>query len=123
MPAEEVASPPFSGATSWCLWDFAHLGRGTLAPVDAPRFVVRGSLYRYIRNPMCLSVLTALAGEAFAIPIGAARGLGDHRCCRLPRLCPRLRGADAATRFGTDYDAYRRAVPRWRRRRPHPHQP
>ena len=29
-----------------CIWEFAKQGRGTLAPIDEPRFVVRGGLYR-----------------------------------------------------------------------------
>lgn len=47
-----------------CLWDFANFGRGTPAPMDAPkRLVVRG-LYRYTRNPMYLGVLTVISGWA-----------------------------------------------------------
>ena len=46
----------------WCVWDFATLGRGTPAPIDAPtRLVVRG-LYRYMRNPMYVGVLTVILG-------------------------------------------------------------
>src|SRR5262249_58329659 len=52
------------GGLLWCIWDFGRRGKGTLAPVDPPRFVVRGGLYRFVRNPMYLSVLIALAGEA-----------------------------------------------------------
>ena len=47
----------------WCIWEFTRRGRGTLAPVDEPRFVVRSGIYRWVRNPMYLSVLTALVGE------------------------------------------------------------
>src|SRR5262249_61071503 len=50
------------GGLLWCIWDFGRRGKGTLAPVDPPRFVVRGGLYRFVRNPMYLSVLIALAG-------------------------------------------------------------
>src|SRR5204862_6608384 len=50
-------------ALVWCIWDFARIGRGTLSPADAPRFVVRGGLYRYVRNPMYVAVFTALVGE------------------------------------------------------------
>jgi protein-S-isoprenylcysteine O-methyltransferase Ste14 len=47
-----------------CVWDFATFGRGTPAPIDAPkRLVVRG-LYRYTRNPMYLGVLTTILGWA-----------------------------------------------------------
>ena len=49
---------------SWCLWDFAITGRGTPSPVDAPtRLVVKG-LYRYVRNPMYVGVITTILGWA-----------------------------------------------------------
>jgi protein-S-isoprenylcysteine O-methyltransferase Ste14 len=49
---------------AWCVWDFATFGHGTPAPIDAPqRLVVRG-LYRYVRNPMYVGVLTVIAGWA-----------------------------------------------------------
>jgi protein-S-isoprenylcysteine O-methyltransferase Ste14 len=51
-----------SAIYTWCVWDFATFGRGTPAPIDAPkRLVVRG-LYRHVRNPMYLGVLTVIAG-------------------------------------------------------------
>jgi protein-S-isoprenylcysteine O-methyltransferase Ste14 len=49
---------------SWCAWDFATAGQGTPAPIDAPkRLVVRG-LYRFVRNPMYVGVLTVLFSES-----------------------------------------------------------
>jgi protein-S-isoprenylcysteine O-methyltransferase Ste14 len=49
---------------AWCVWEFATFGRGTPAPIDAPkRLVVRG-LYRYTRNPMYTGVLTVILGWA-----------------------------------------------------------
>src|SRR3974390_217591 len=48
----------------WCVMDFAIIGRGTPAPIDAPKkLVVRGP-YRYVRNPMYMGVLTVLVGWA-----------------------------------------------------------
>src|SRR5262245_46036224 len=48
----------------WCIWDFFSMGQGTLAPIDPPRrLVVRGP-YKYVRNPMYVSVVTILSGEA-----------------------------------------------------------
>ena len=38
----------------WCIVDFARSGRGTLAPVDAPRFIVRARVVPVVRNPMYL---------------------------------------------------------------------
>ncbi len=97
----------------WCLWDFATFGRGTPAPVDAPkRLVVRG-LYRYTRNPMYLGVLTAILG--WTLLFGAwelciyAMGMG--LCFHLFVVFyeePHLRSA-----FGADYEAYCTRVGRW----------
>jgi protein-S-isoprenylcysteine O-methyltransferase Ste14 len=48
----------------WCIWDFFSAGRGTLAPIDPPKHLVVRGLYRYVRNPMYVSVVTILTGEA-----------------------------------------------------------
>jgi len=46
-----------------CVWQFATKGRGTPAPIDPPKkLVVRGP-YRWVRNPMYLSVLLIVLGE------------------------------------------------------------
>jgi protein-S-isoprenylcysteine O-methyltransferase Ste14 len=48
----------------WCLWNFASIGRGTPAPIDMPRRLVIVGPHRWVRNPMYLSVLCAVAGWA-----------------------------------------------------------
>jgi protein-S-isoprenylcysteine O-methyltransferase Ste14 len=46
------------------VWRFIAVGRGTLVPgVPTEQLVVSG-LYRHVRNPMYVGVLTAVAGEA-----------------------------------------------------------
>jgi protein-S-isoprenylcysteine O-methyltransferase Ste14 len=102
----------------WCIWDFARVGRGTLAPVDAPRFVVRSGLYRFVRNPMYLSVLTALAGEmllfrSVRLAIWELVVAISFHSFVIGYEEPRLR-----RKFGADYETYRTAVPRWLPRRP-----
>ena len=47
-----------------CIWEFGTRGRGTLSPVDPPKELVVQGLYRYVRNPMYLSVSTIVLGEA-----------------------------------------------------------
>lgn len=63
--AVAVALLAIGGAIyAWCVWDFAAFGRGTPAPIDAPkRLVVRG-LYRATRNPMYVGVLATILGWA-----------------------------------------------------------
>jgi protein-S-isoprenylcysteine O-methyltransferase Ste14 len=46
----------------WCVRDFFIAGRGTLAPWDPPRHLVVVGLYRFVRNPMYVSVLTVVVG-------------------------------------------------------------
>jgi protein-S-isoprenylcysteine O-methyltransferase Ste14 len=49
---------------------FITVGRGTLMPaIPTERLVVSG-LYRYVRNPMYLGVLTSLCGESLLIRTG-----------------------------------------------------
>lgn len=96
----------------WCLWDFAAHGRGTPAPVDAPKRLVLRGLYRWTRNPMYVGVLTVLAGWfAFApsVPVGAYAvlvALSFHT------FVVRYEEPHLAAAFG-EYAAYRARVPRW----------
>ena len=46
----------------WCVRDFYVAGKGTLAPWDPPRHLVRVGLYRFSRNPMYVGVLLILIG-------------------------------------------------------------
>ena len=47
-----------------CIRDFAVTGRGTPVPIDAPRRLVIKGLYRYVRNPMYIGVLSVILGWA-----------------------------------------------------------
>ena len=49
---------------TWCIWDFATFGRGTPAPIDAPKQLVVRGLYRFVRNPMYVGVLCVVLGWA-----------------------------------------------------------
>jgi protein-S-isoprenylcysteine O-methyltransferase Ste14 len=46
----------------WCVRDFYVAGKGTLAPWDPPKHLVRVGLYRFSRNPMYVAVLLILIG-------------------------------------------------------------
>ena len=98
---------------------FASEGRGTLAPWDPPtRLVVRG-VYRRVRNPMISGVFAILLGES---AIAGSRSLAVW-CAIFAALnmtyIPLLEEPQLERRFGEDYRAYKRNVPRWiPRRRP-----
>lgn len=61
--------PIFIGAAIyiWCAWDFTFAGRGTPAPIDPPKELVVRGLYRYVRNPMYVGILSILFGEALLL--------------------------------------------------------
>ncbi|MFL6229636.1 MAG: methyltransferase family protein [Pyrinomonadaceae bacterium] len=48
----------------WCAWDFAVTGRGTPAPIDPPKELVACGLYRRVRNPMYVGVMSIVLGES-----------------------------------------------------------
>lgn len=114
--AVALALPVFSvGAAiyAWCLWDFAAFGRGTPAPIDAPnKLVVRG-LYRHMRNPMYVGVLTVILGwtvvfQTLALPAYALIvGVVFHLVVIL------YEERHLHDTFGEEYDSYRTRVGRW----------
>lgn len=101
----------------WTVRLFARVGEGTLAPWDPTRSLVVAGPYRHLRNPMIIAVLTALAGEAalFGSPpllVWLAAFLAiNHAFFRFDEE-PELE-----RRFGEEYRAYKRNVPRWLPRR------
>jgi protein-S-isoprenylcysteine O-methyltransferase Ste14 len=43
-----------------CAYDFGVAGRGTPAPIDAPKHLVVRGLYQYVRNPMYVGIMLVL---------------------------------------------------------------
>jgi protein-S-isoprenylcysteine O-methyltransferase Ste14 len=98
---------------AWCVWDFASFGRGTPAPIDAPKKLVIRGLYHYTRNPMYVGVLTVILGWAllFGEAVLALYALLVGTCFHLFIVLyeePHLRAE-----FGDEYDAYCAMVARW----------
>jgi protein-S-isoprenylcysteine O-methyltransferase Ste14 len=98
---------------AWCVWDFATFGRGTPAPIDAPKQLVSRGLYRHTRNPMYVGVLTVILGWAlmFRAPALILYAMVIGGCFQVFIVFyeePHLRRA-----FGGSYDEYCARVGRW----------
>jgi protein-S-isoprenylcysteine O-methyltransferase Ste14 len=101
----------------WTLLLFIRIGKGTLAPWDPTRHLVVDGPYSRVRNPMITAVLALLLGEAAlfgspALLVWCALFLGINWVYFVLHEEPGLE-----RRFGDDYRAYRRNVPRWIPRR------
>ncbi len=101
-----------------CAWEFATAGQGTPLPLDAPKFLVRSALYRWVRNPMYVGVLTFVLGEALAFQSRAifTYALAVFLCFHL--FVVFYEEPTLAATFGDSYEEYRRTVPRWIPRKP-----
>jgi protein-S-isoprenylcysteine O-methyltransferase Ste14 len=92
---------------------FALQGFGTPAPVAPPQKLVVTGLYRYVRNPMYVSVLAVILGQGLLFcdwrlfVYGALFWLGCHLF---------VVGYEEPTlkrMFGAEYDVFCARVPRW----------
>jgi len=98
---------------AWCVWDFATFGKGTPAPIDAPKQLVVRGLYRYTRNPMYVGVLTVILGWVVlfpALPL-LLYALVVAACFQLFIVLYEER--HLAAEFGSQYEEYRSHVGRW----------
>jgi len=92
---------------------FALEGLGTPAPVAPTEKLVIGGIYRHVRNPMYVAVLSIIIGQALLFSswtlvayavIGAVVMGSFVRLYEEPTL---------ANRYGAEYETYRRNVPGW----------
>jgi protein-S-isoprenylcysteine O-methyltransferase Ste14 len=97
----------------WCVRDFFVSGRGTLAPWDPPRHLVVVGLYRFVRNPMYIAVLTLVlgwsvaAGSLLLAGYAAVLAVAFHlRVIFYEEPC-------LLRLFGIEWTAYSKSVPRW----------
>lgn len=96
-----------------CVWDFFASGRGTLAPIDPPRFLVIRGLYRYTRNPMYNGVLAVLLGEAWLFNSTSLLKYAAFILVAFHLFVVLYEEPTLEAQFHESYQAYRRSVPRW----------
>ena len=101
------------GGLLHAVFRFVTEGRGTPAPVMPPTTLVVHGLYRYVRNPMYVAIVTLIIGQALwlgrfiLLGYAAVAWLAFHLFVVLYEE-PKLRRT-----FGPPYDDYRTRVRRW----------
>ena len=101
----------------WCIRDFYISGKGTLAPWDPPKRLVIVGLYRYVRNPMYIGVVTLVLGWAVLL---ASPVLSLYTVVLFVGFHIRVIVYEEpilSSRFGADWTHYRANVNRWLPRR------
>jgi len=90
-----------------------RIGKGTLAPWSPSQHLVINGMYRYVRNPMIMGVLTVLIGESIAIL--SHRILVWAVCFFVINTIWFLIFEEPGLekKFGEEYRHYKRHVPRW----------
>ena len=101
------------GMSTWTATLFVKVGRGTPAPWEPPRKLVVLGPYRHVRNPMITGALFVLLSEALlfkSLPL-AAWVIVFFAANAI--YFPLVEEKGLQKRFGAEYVAYRKAVPRW----------
>lgn len=102
-----------AGLLAVCVVEFARRGRGTLSPVDPPRALVIQGPYRYVRNPMYLSVTLIVLGEAL---LAGSQALLLYWLVWFAAVNLMVLGYEEPAlrrQFGVAYEEYTAAVGRW----------
>lgn len=97
----------------WCAWDFATFGKGTPAPIDAPKKLVVRGLYRITRNPMYVGIGLILIGEAVLFASFALLAYIIAFALLVQLFVTFYEEPTLRRQFGDAYQNYCAAVPRW----------
>jgi protein-S-isoprenylcysteine O-methyltransferase Ste14 len=97
----------------WCVVLFDIVGGGTPAPLDPPRRLVTTGPYALVRNPMLSGMALLLAGEALAFASPGIAACAAAFFVLVNVILLTVEEPSLVRRFGADYEAYRRRVPRW----------
>ena len=92
---------------------FALRGLGTPAPILPPSRLVVTGLYRHVRNPMYVAVVSLIVGQGLVL--GDSRVIGYGACVWLAVHLFVLGYEEPTLRrtFGAEYERFCANVPRW----------
>ncbi|MDA0179426.1 isoprenylcysteine carboxylmethyltransferase family protein [Solirubrobacter phytolaccae] len=92
---------------------FVREGVGTPAPVAPTQRLVVGGLYRWVRNPMYIAVVSCVLGQAGVFGAWALAAYGAALMVVFFSFVRLYEEPTLAHQFGADYEAYRATVPGW----------
>lgn len=96
----------------WCSGSFVLSGIGTPIPFTPTKKLVVTGLYRFVRNPLYIAGALVLAGEAILFQ---SLGILIYSLVMFAvfNVHVFIEEAELDDRFGSTYERYREAVPRW----------
>ncbi len=92
---------------------FIYVGKGTLVPTHATEHLVVSGLYRFVRNPMYVGVLSVLAGEALLFWNRSLLNEAVAVCIGADLFVLFYEEPTLARRYPEEYALYKSHVPRW----------
>ncbi|TPJ17776.1 isoprenylcysteine carboxylmethyltransferase family protein [Mesorhizobium sp. B2-7-3] len=92
---------------------FALEGLGTPAPVAPTERLVVGGVYRHVRNPMYVAVLSIILGQALLFSSWSIAAYAAVAAAAMVTFAKLYEEPTLAGRYGAEYEAYRRNVPGW----------
>jgi protein-S-isoprenylcysteine O-methyltransferase Ste14 len=101
------------GLYLWCAGAFMFIGRGTPAPIDAPKALVVQGAYRWVRNPMYVAVLSVILGQALVFGSSLLIGYALLFWVIVHTFVIFVEEPSLRDQFRSSYDDYLHRVPRW----------
>ncbi len=108
------------GLYLWCAGAFTFIGKGTPAPIDAPKVLVIEGPYQWVRNPMYVDVLSVVIGEAILFHSFLLAGYALLLWATFHVFVVSVEEPSLRRQFGESYEMYLYSVPRWVPRSPRP---
>ena len=107
--------PVAAGALAlvWCAWEFFSTGLGTPAPIDPPKVLVAKGLYRFVRNPMYVTIGLILTGEAVLFESSRLMAYAIFAGLAFHLYVVFYEEPTLKRKFGARYIEYCQTVPRW----------
>jgi protein-S-isoprenylcysteine O-methyltransferase Ste14 len=94
-------------------WNFIFIGKGTPAPIDPPKELVVKGIYRYVRNPMYLGIISILLGEALFFESKILLVYAAVVFCLFHMFILFYEEPVLKKKFGEPYREYCVRIPRW----------